>query len=336
MDTKLFQKMLQQALRGSRLVAYLEGDGPMSDTRVTDAGEVYLTVRDAKQFEEEGLIKFVSDGGVGWVLTAKGRHEAPQYVEIKNLDLKSLFKFVFALPYFLPDNEGEAAIPYVYHEGGSKSKLVLVLGENAGGKSFFRRLIQAATDKGHKNLSGHYSGRERKPGPFPVSEMIHISMQGRTQGGVVSAFVYGSEDWQSTGQNSAYTVAQGIKTVNERSHRVIVYWDEPDIGMSAGSAAGAGATLQTFVQSPSPFVQGVFVTSHSPALIKALTRDLKGESRPHYVYLGSNVAMGAPATLAAWFKYQVNPHPVTPEALQEEAHKRFKKIQKILNRKENK
>ena len=114
----------------------------------------------------------------------------------------------------------------------------------------------------------------------------------------MSSMVYGNENWRSTGENSAHTVSMGVKTVLGRPHRVHAYWDEPDIGMSAGSAAGAGLALRELVDTVeaggAPFVQAVCVTSHSPALVRALTKGLKGAHRPHYLYLGADKASGAP------------------------------------------
>jgi len=239
------------------------------------------------------------------------------------LDLKALLDWILDLRYFHPDEvlDGRTAIPYLRADGDPESRFVLVLGENAGGKSFFRRLVRLATSRPRAK-------DKDKGGPFPVHEIIHLSMEGRAGGMAFSSMVYGSENWQSTGQNSAHTVLGGIKTATGRDHEVIVYWDEPDLGMSAACAAGVGVALKDFTQEAPEHVQAVFVTTHSPALVAQL---LHCEARPYYLYLGSQVG---PQTIEDWVKYQTDlvwTPIIGPEKLAEVSYGRFKDIQAILN-----
>jgi hypothetical protein len=68
--------------------------------------------------------------------------------------------------------------------------------------------------------------------------------------------------------------------------------------------------------------KGAFVVTHRRALVRQMM-----PANPHYVYLGS---MTPPATLQEWVD---TPSPVRPiEELDEIAHRRFKKIQAILDR----
>lgn len=236
------------------------------------------------------------------------------------LELSRALASVFDLRYFGedPDIDGQVAIPFIWTPG--TSKLVLVLGENSGGKSFFRRLLRLITHKG---------GNGAKPGPHPVDEFIHLSMEARAGDmmyGPARAMVYGDESWNSTGSLTASTVSTAISTASGRTHPVLLYWDEPDIGMSARAASGVGVAIREWVETLPEHVEGVFVTTHSAHLVAEL---LKGSRTPHYIYLGN--AEG-PKTVEAWVADQAGPfEPIRPEQVQEAGRRRFKLIQGILN-----
>jgi len=229
----------------------------------------------------------------------------------KPFTIPALLEWIDGLRYFYPDEacEGRIAIPKIIRPSESDSRLVLVLGENAGGKSFFRRLVWAGTSSKHK-------------GPLPVDEVIHLSMQARAGGmGAMGAFVYGSESWQSTGENSAHTVAGGITTAKGRDHGVILYWDEPDIGMSESSAAGAALDLVDFLREAPEHVKAVFITTHSKAMVeKLLPLD------PWYVHLGDS---DGPRSIGEWLVRK--PVPIRPAELKALSRRRFLDIQAILN-----
>jgi len=236
--------------------------------------------------------------------------------------IEGVLDWILDLRFFHSDDaiDGRVAIPFYYNAGAENARLVLVLGENAGGKSFFRRLVQEACR--HK---GNNSG------PYPVREVIYLSMEHRTGGmmGPIGAFVYGSEQRRSTGENSAHTVEGGITTASGRNHDVVVYWDEPDIGMSAACAIGVGVEIAQFVNEAPDNIKAVFVTTHSPAMVTAL---LKADARPHYLYLGDEMA---PLSLEDWVAWQadvaLHGPGISPKQLAEASHKRFKDIQAILD-----
>ena len=240
--------------------------------------------------------------------------------------LTKMLARVFDTRYFEPDKaiDGQTAIPYVWVKG--KSKLILVLGENAGGKSFFRRMVQCVVSKNHGPTDGQ-----------PVDECIHLSMQARTDTGldmmpIARAMVYGDENYNATGVLTAHTIEGAISTATKRDHSVVIYWDEPDIGMAARSAAGAGVRIREFVDNLPAHIKAVVVTSHSPHLVAQL---LKAKQAPHYIYLGD--AQG-PSTAQAWVTEQLDPNivPRTPQQLSEDGHVRFRLIQKILDDKRKK
>lgn len=209
------------------------------------------------------------------------------------------------LLYFV-EYEGKVAIPWHWVKG--RVPLFLVLGENAGGKSFFRRLIQILAQEAH------------------YKEMIHLSMEARAgvnMMGAMKAFVYGDEQYRSTGENSAYTVTTAVKTCRGREHDHLLYWDEPDLGMSENAAAGAGIQIAKFMRKRPKHTRGVFVTTHSRALVEQLL-----PVKPHYLHLGVP-SDEAPPSLRDWLDRPIVP--ISPEKVSDASQKRFKAIQKILN-----
>jgi hypothetical protein len=205
-----------------------------------------------------------------------------------------------------PGDDGTIAIPYVWQPG--ESRCCVVLGPNGGGKSFFRRLIQAAS----KDLWGGV-------------ECIHLSMEARAGSmmyGPMRAMVYGDEGRCSTGELSGHVVTTGIKTCRGRTQEHFIYWDEPDIGMGENEAAGCGLALADFVTDLPELTRCVFVTSHSRHLLRQLE-----PLRPHYVHLGETHET-APQSLPEWLDRPVTP--VRPEAVSEASRARYKAILAIL------
>ena len=294
------------------------------DKRATtdlESDPMHLHDKDAAPLIKGGLLTRFTNGTNYFELTPAGAQRAAHIVKYKPLNVGKLLEWARERALFNPAEAlgGETAIPLLYAAG--RCKLILVLGENAGGKSMFRRVMRSGT---HPGQPGGMGDPAVPRGPFPVPEFVGLSMQGRTNGGMMSSFIYGNEGYRSTGENSAYTVTMGIKTARERTHPTVLYWDEPDIGMSAGAAAGAGEAIRQFVEADdAPLVQAIFLTSHSPALVRQLI-----PLRPHYVHVGD---ADGPKTLDAWFERQANPAPISPEALRDLSHKRHDMIQKILH-----
>jgi hypothetical protein len=219
-------------------------------------------------------------------------------------NVRGLLGHTFDLDYFHPNKAGKTAIPYLWVPG--TTPLVVVLGENASGKSFFRRIVSLLCKE-------------------VEVERITLSMEGRRSDylGALRAFVYGSEEWQSTGENSSNTVTTGISTCRSRETRHIIFWDEPDLGLSDSWAAGMGAAIRDFAENPGKHTVAAFVVTHNRYLVRELL-----SANPHYVHLGEP-AKTAPATLAAWLEKPVKARPI--EELAKESHRRFKAIQVILD-----
>lgn len=224
-------------------------------------------------------------------------------MNLKFKSTKTLLNRVLSLDYFLPDNDGNIAIPY--HRKDGKGKLVVVLGENAGGKSFFRRLVQSICGK-------------------TGVECMHLSMEGRTKISYnpVSVFLYGDEQTNATGANSAYLITGGIKTCRKRESKHVIFWDEPDVGLSDDWAAGSGQLICKFAQEMPEKTMAAFVVTHSKALVRELL-----PANPFYLYMGLDSSK-APNTIQDWLGRPVCPR--NPEELKELSYNRFMAIKKIL------
>lgn len=205
------------------------------------------------------------------------------------------------LAYF-HSKKGPPTIPFIWTRG--EGKLVLVLGDNAGGKSFFRRLVYSVCKQNG-------------------IECLDPSMEGRASGGIVSAMIYGDESYRSTGENSSHVILTGIRTCRGRTDPHCIFWDEPDIGLSEQWAAGAGQCIGEFVESLPELTFGVFVVTHSRALVRELL-----PLKPHYLHLGST---RAPDTVQGWLDRKVKPRRL--EGLPKASIKRFRQINEIMNRK---
>ena len=294
-----------------------------------DADRMELREDHAKPLVTAGLIELEPNvGPARYRLTAAGVALARPLSDIPPFNVQAVLEDVLGTVLFGPSDAigGRTAIPAIYSPSKTNSNLVLVLGENAAGKSLFRRVLNQITHKGQK---AGYGDPEIPRGRFPVGEFLGLSMQGRTGDGFGKSFVYGVETYHSTGENSAHTIEGAFRTAAGRGHTSCIYFDEPDIGMSAGASAGAGIAIRDFIAGGSaPLVQAVFITSHSPALVRQLA-----SLDPHYLFLGNEAG---PKTLTDWFDWQQNPPPVSIKDLQESAHKRYKDVQAVLDAKPKK
>lgn len=223
---------------------------------------------------------------------------------------KELLKRVFDTRFFDPKEECGPAIEYFWHPG--ESPLVIVVGDNASGKSFFRRIVSSVCGSVDKFKS----------------EMINISMQGRCGGsmyGPMRAMVYGDESWESTGTLSAHTVSTGISTCKGRKGKHLMFWDEPDVGLSDNYAAGIGVDIAGFAKECTQTTLACCVITHRKALLRQI---VDSEIDYNYVCLGSN---NPPETLRDYVEQPVVPTSV--ENLFKESRTRFKKIERLLKEK---
>ena len=221
---------------------------------------------------------------------------------------ETLLDVVLGFTYFHGRSGREPAIPFVRGERG-RGRLIVVVGENASGKSFFRRCV---------------SGTCRRA----AVECIHISMEGRSGDGSsfggLRPFVYGDENEQSTGENSVGTVLGGIRTCEGREGPHVMVWDEPDLGLSDSWAAGMGEAIRDFAARPGAHTRAIVLVTHRRALLAPIL-----ESPHHYLHLG---AVRAPKTLAAWFEQPILSRDISE--LAGESRKRWRAIEDILRERE--
>ena len=100
-----------------------------------------------------------------------------------------------------------------------------------------------------------------------------------------------------------------------------MFWDEPDLGLSDAWAAGMGVAIRQFAAEPPKHTLGIFVVTHSKALVAHLV-DLE----PNFLYFGDD---DVPASLSAWMTRPIVPRDLA--TLPDISHKRFTRIQEILN-----
>lgn len=160
---------------------------------------------------------------------------------------------------------------------GGTERLLTVVGDNASGKSVFRRAL---------------SKFSRKSG----LEVMHFSPEGRSQGGIAGAIIYGTEEDQSTGFNSARTILKALETARNRENDHIIIFDEPDIGLSDEYAAGAGVEIREFCQACPDKTKLIVVISHRRCLMAELQK-----LNP------SHLSFGTQASLVGWIERETVP-----------------------------
>lgn len=184
-----------------------------------------------------------------------------------------------------------------------ESRLVLITGDNATGKSFLRRLITSALRQ--ENI-----------------ECMHLSQQGRSESGIQRAFLYGDEECQSTGYISSYGIRKGIQTCQGRTNKHVLWLDEPDLGLSDEYAAGAGIEIKDFILKIPELTFCVFLVTHSKAMVKELL-----PCKPWHLRLGGCLE------LTSWLNREIKPKSLAD--LKEYQHKKSQRISEIMNRKKS-
>lgn len=219
------------------------------------------------------------------------------------LNFDSIVSLIKSLIDELEYFEGEDPAITINLTKGGKYPIVVMTGENATGKSFFRRLLQTSLKK-YGNI-----------------ECIHLSQESRTKGGCFNAFLYGDENWESTGQITGRTVVTGVNTCNSRDTKHAIIWDEPDIGLSDEYSAGVGVKIREFVENISELTFGVIIITHSKHLIRQLL-----PLNPHHLRFGDN------KSLDSFLNESVIPKNI--DELGDKANETFRKISAITNRKD--
>jgi hypothetical protein len=200
----------------------------------------------------------------------------------------------------LPDLAEELGIDRAFDTGAS---ILVVTGKNAAGKSLLRRWIQVAMKRHHDN-----------------TEVIHLSQQGRAMEGIGRAFIYGSEDDESTGAISCNTFIGGMRTMIGREKPHAVIWDEPEIGMGEELQMGTADWLCEQLEDWPKQTLGVVLLTHSHHFVR------RAMQFPGVKWL----SMDGYATADEWLNRDIVP--IGPEEVRDMGHERWSRVSKILKK----
>jgi hypothetical protein len=195
-------------------------------------------------------------------------------------------------------------------EGHAKSRVAVIVGDNASGKSFLVTLMSAFC-----KLNEDFK-----------AEPLQVSMKYRTTEGLHRAFMYGvfGDEADSTGSISMSGVSGLLKTAHQREKPHWALLDEPDLGLSESYARAMGKWLAQEFASLGPMTKGMVLVSHSKALVSSLFENSR--ERPWFVH------MGAPLTVEGWLEDRSEKTVEELLSLQDRSHHLHLAIEERLNR----
>lgn len=163
-------------------------------------------------------------------------------------------------------------------ESGGLSRLLMLSGENAGGKSLFGRL---------------YAQRSREAG----LRCIDVTMARRTAGagasGLERAMVYGSnlDDANSSGCVSLRSVMGAVRTCRDWTDPHRLLFDEPDVGLSESYQSALGQWLAPFLLDLPRATAGRLLITHSRPMVSAILDHAAAHvlPRPHLMRIGDDL-----------------------------------------------
>ena len=150
----------------------------------------------------------------------------------------------------------DAAVPSLFEEGANP-RLMVISGENGGGKSLVVEILRRVS----RDLAEE-EGRS--------VEVMDIGMRRRIAAGMERTFIFGHEATESTGNVSLRTALAGIRNSRDRDNDHWLCLDEPDIGVGEGYHRALGVHLAEFGRDLPPSCSGFVVVSHSRAVIAEL------------------------------------------------------------------
>lgn len=223
----------------------------------------------------------------------------------EELTAEKLIKLAFATKFFRP-----RAGPLFAGWTRGKSNIVVIVGDNATGKSMYRRIIQAACATRCD----------------PKVECIHLSMEGRTGSNVHSfpimrSMIYGDESHFATGGCTAHTVSKALETAAGRDKPNVLFFDEPDTGLADEYAMGAAKQIYT-AAGYMPLTKAIFVVTHRRPMVEVLLR-----AEPHVLIFGKP----RPATIQEWLERKLKPRSL--KELETRQNAMFKALMPVLKEK---
>lgn len=215
--------------------------------------------------------------------------------------------FADALEAALDDADlfGSAGACPTLHEPGNP-RLIVISGENAGGKSFFVKALNAFM---------------QEDAPKQV-EWMPVSMGMRTSPGMHRVFMFGEESNESTGRISLKAVLGGLRTCQSREKSHVLLLDEPDIGLAESYQAALGQMLAGFAADMPAHTRALIIVSHSRSLVSALMA-----LGPTCIRVGDDLR-----STAEWIREGDLPKtPADIEALGTKAMTRMRAISAVMN-----
>lgn len=148
---------------------------------------------------------------------------------------------------------GEDSPCPIFLEDGELPDVWVISGENAGGKSILCKAIQGKLQAMAKRDKQRFVA-------------MRVGMDMRTDSGIVRGMMFGSEQDDSTGNNSVHTALTGLKNAREREELHWLILDEPDIGLGAGYRKALGEAFADFAKNLPEKTLGFMVVTHSPEI----------------------------------------------------------------------
>ena len=137
----------------------------------------------------------------------------------------------------------------------NKSKVIIIYGDNASGKSLFAQLFEASL-----------RSPKDKSKKIPVRA---AAMRNRTMSGMEKAIIFGDENDQSTGETSVSVAEKCLRcTYNEPCAVAIL--DEPDVGLADRFQDAFGMHIASEAKKFKD--HGLILISHSRLLINAFLK----------------------------------------------------------------
>ncbi|AXQ68792.1 hypothetical protein HOU00_gp333 [Caulobacter phage CcrPW] len=200
----------------------------------------------------------------------------------------------------------DAVFQGTFFEGDER--LLIIVGENASGKSLLFRVLAAWAKKDHKVTGITISIRERTDSSVPFRRM----------------FMFGEESEKSTGANSFQVIESGFKNAESGGHgQTLLMLDEPEIGLSDGYARALGEYLGQRALTLTDSCQGLVVVTHSHSLVRGVLAGLK--AKPAFVHVGPK-----PKALDQWVDEPEHRTVEDLTKLGDVALERWRAIQKLM------
>jgi hypothetical protein len=198
-----------------------------------------------------------------------------------------------------------------FQEGHPDSRVLLMAGDNASGKSFFTRILAACLNA-------------------EKVEPLQVSMKYRAMSGMHRVFMYGplGDEEDSTGNVSLHAIRGALGSAEDREDPCWVLLDEPDMGMSESYCAAMGTYLANYGNlMPLNKCQALSVVTHSRKLIGSMLFTL--QKTPHFLCFGDYKPQED--LLQAWLEDERDRSVEELLSLNEKSRAMFQGVNKVLN-----